>query len=336
MALSLLGDMARHFQSVRQGADLRQQLDRLTVAMSAGVAADATAHLSGRADRLVMLDRQIALRTAEHAATRALGQRFETVQVALESLSAAQSTTASDLVALPAMITESQISAAATRADFAFRSAVVALNERHGADSLFAGTATDGPALARADTILVALRSAVSGATSAGELAARVNTFFTDPGGGYMMLGYQGNVGAAATRRVDADLQVTAGPRADDPAIRTVLRGLALAAVAADPGLALTATDSAATLRQAGLDLVGAAAGLADLRGALGAVQQQVDEAASRQSAAVTADRILRNGLVALDPAETATRLTQVQSQLEAHYTVTARLAGLSLAGYLR
>lgn len=336
MAMTLIGDMSRHFQSLRSGTALRQQLDRLTAETASGVARDAAAHLAGRADRLVQADRQIALRSSEHAATLALGRRMETAQTALAEVADRRRAAATGLVALSPDASASQIGNAAAGAEAAFRAVVSALNTRHGSESLFAGTESDGAALAGADTILAALRTQTAGAVSAADLAARVDSFFSDPGGGFMTQAYLGDSGPPLTRRIGDDRQVTAGPRADDPALRDVLRGLALAAVAADPSLALDGSARAATLRQAGVDLVAGAEPLTGIQGALGAAQEQVDAAAAAQSARLTAARILRNDLVAVDPAETASRLTQVQTQLETHYTVTARLSGLTLAGYLR
>lgn len=336
MALTLIGDMSRHFQTLRHGTGLRQQLDRLTAEMTSGTADDAAAHLAGRGDRLVLLDRQIALRSAGQSAALALGQRLETAQTVLGEVAERSAGVASDLVALSPVATSGQIGTASAQAEAAFRTVVSALNGRHGSESLFAGAATDGPALADADTILAALRGEVAGALSAADLAARVEGFFSDPGGGFATSAYRGDTGPAATRRIGADSQVTLGPRADDPALRDLLGALALGAVADDPALPLPAADRAAALRQAGVDLLAAAEPLTTLRAGLGAAQEQVDDAATRQSAGLAATRIMRNALVALDPAETASRLRQVETQLETHYTVTARLSGLTLAGYLR
>ena len=64
--------------------------------------------------------------------------------------------------------------------------------------------------------------------------------------------------------------------------------------------------------------------------------EARVEDAAARLSARGTALEIARNDMSAADPYETATKLQNVQLQLETHYTLTARLSRLSLTEYLR
>jgi len=336
MALTSIGDMAQHFMSLRNGTAVRTRLSQLTNEMSTGVAGDTTAHLHGRSDRLIDLDRRIALGQAQASATRALGQRLATAQVALEQVEGLRSDLSADLLGTPVSATAPTLAGASARADAAFAAVVSALNGRHGAESLFTGNATDRAALAPASDILAAVRGAVAGAADSADVVARVDAFFDDAGGGFETMAYLGDDGARAQRRIDGDQAVTLGPRADDPALRSVMKALALAALASDPALPLADAGRGDLLRGAGADLVGAADALAAVRGRLGADQESIDAAASRQSAALSATRILRNDLVAVDPAETASLLQQVKTQLEAQYTVTARLAGLTLAGFLR
>lgn len=336
MALTSIGDMARHFMSLHHGTAIRQRMAVLERELSTGTAADPVAHLDGRADRLADLDRRIALGTAQAGAARAIGQRLETAQVALGQVDDLRAARSTDLVGFPVSAGEGDIAGAAGRAEAAFAAAVSALNSRHGGESLFAGAASDRPALGPADDILSALRAVTAGATDAADLAARVDAFLDDPGGGFATTAYLGDTGAPAVRRIDGERGVTLGPRADDPAIREVLRGLALAAVAADDGLPLTATERGDLLRSAGTALVDAAAPFAAARARLGAAQEDAETAATRHSAALTAASLQRNDLIGADPADTVSALTQIRTQLETQYAATARLAGLTLAGFLR
>lgn len=336
MALTSIGDMAQHFLSLRQGVAIRQRLATLTGEMATGTVADPVAHLGGRSDRLADIERRIALGKAGAEATAALGQRLETAQVALGQIEALRTQHSADLIATPVSAVPVTIAGGAARAEGAFAAAISALNARHGGEYLFSGAASDTPSLAAAADILSALRTATAGATDPADLSARVRSFFSDPGGGFETMGYLGDAGPAATRQIDGESRITLGPRADDPAIREVLGAFALAAVAADAALGFSDTDRADLLRQAGTDLVASAEPLTGARAALGAAQEDVETATARQSAALSAARIMRNDLVSADPAETATLLKQVQTQLETHYTLTARLSGLTLAGYLR
>jgi len=335
MAFTPIGDLARQFAAMHHLASARQRLDTLAAELASGTVADPAARLGGRTDRLAAAAHRIALLDAGREAAHLLAHRLEAAQTALDHVDTQRGTLARELLALPVAATPQLIADTASRAGIAFATAVSALNGRHGTESLFAGTATDGPALAPADTILAALRAHVAGAADADDLAARVDAFFDDPGGGFATMAYLGDTGPAPTRRLDGQ-DFALGPRADDPALRAVMKGLALAALAADHPPGIPDSARAAIMHRAGAALTGAADALAGSRAALGTVQERAETAASRQSAALTAARIEHAVLIAASPEDTAVALRDAEIRLETQYAVTARLAGLSLAGYLR
>lgn len=336
MALTSIGDLARHFVSLQQNGALKERLQRLSTELATGQVSDPVAHLSGRSDRIGDLDRRITLQTAAVSASRALGQRLETAQVVLDSVETMRGDLSANLLAVPQQGLPVAIATASARAGQVFEATVSAMNSRHGAESLFAGTATDGPALAAAPDILAAVQTAVAGAVDAADLQARLDTFFDSPSGGFATMAYQGDSGPPAVRRIEGGRSIELAPRADDPAIRTVLKAAALASVAADPGLALSDAERAKAQRAAGMTLMAAADPLTAARGRLGVAQEDVDATVARQAASLSATTILRNDLTSADPFETASALQQVEARLATQYAVTARLAGLSLAGYLR
>ena len=55
-----------------------------------------------------------------------------------------------------------------------------------------------------------------------------------------------------------------------------------------------------------------------------------------RNGAETTSLQIARNGITAVDPYETASRLEATRQQLETLYTLTARISRLSLVDFLR
>jgi flagellar hook-associated protein 3 FlgL len=70
--------------------------------------------------------------------------------------------------------------------------------------------------------------------------------------------------------------------------------------------------------------------------GRIGLHQQTVERAATANSSALATLELSRNDIRRADPYETAAALTEVQSQLESLYAVTARLSNLNLVDYLR
>jgi flagellar hook-associated protein 3 FlgL len=86
---------------------------------------------------------------------------------------------------------------------------------------------------------------------------------------------------------------------------------------------------------QALRDVSGAVQDLGQLQARLGIVQQRVTDSSERMSIQVD---ILATQVVALesiDPNEAATRVTQLLTQVETSYALTARIMGLSILNYL-
>jgi flagellar hook-associated protein 3 FlgL len=75
---------------------------------------------------------------------------------------------------------------------------------------------------------------------------------------------------------------------------------------------------------------------LAILRSGIGSQEARTEAARVRNEAELAALKIARSDLYSADPYETATHLQLVQAQLESVYTMTARLARLSLSEYLK
>jgi len=88
-------------------------------------------------------------------------------------------------------------------------------------------------------------------------------------------------------------------------------------------------------MRTSGVALIGVQQDLTGVRGALGAAEARIETIQTRNASERTALELARNQLLAADPFETATRLEEVQFQLQALYTVTARMGDLSLVNFI-
>ncbi len=220
-------------------------------------------------------------------------------------------------------------------AERAFASTVGALNVRFGATSAFGGADPDGPALADPAAMLADLRASLAGALTNADVIQAVETWFDDPAGGFATMGYLGDTGPLPTRRIDEDLTVTLPARADDRRCgRPEGPGAGRRRNRQQPWVhdrgAKRAADRGGTRALTGAQALG------DLAAAVGQVEERTVEAAATQAARKSALTIIRNDITAADPYQTAARLTQVQTQLETQYALTAGCSGLSLAEYLR
>lgn len=339
MTLQSLGDMARHFTSLRQNVEIRTRLNTLSNELSSGTSADVTARLGGDGARLGDLDRKLALDESYGRAATETAQLLETMQLSLGAVSDLRGQLAGQLVTATAAGATAAFEGAARSARAGFETVVRALNARIGEQSLFAGRATDGPALADPAEMMTDLTAAAlaAGAVSGADLAAVVDTWFDDPAGGFATGGYLGDAGPdPVTRRVDGDATVPIAARADDPALREVMKAAALAALAGEPALNLGDVAAKDTLVLARDRLFSAALPLAQLQGRVGIAEASVEEVVARQSARKTVFTIMRNDMVSADPFSTATELQAVETQLQSYYMLTARLSRMTLSGFLR
>ncbi len=339
MPLQSLGDMSRHFMTMRQNTEIRTRLQTLSHELSSGKTADVTARLGGDGARLGDLDRRLALAESYGRAATETAQMLGAMQLSLNVVAKLRGDLAGQLSTATSVGAGAALDSAQRSAGAGFDTIVRALNTRIGDRALFSGAATDRSALANPAAMMADLSAAAvaAGASSSVELAAVVDSWFDDPAGGFATMGYRGDTGAGAlTRRIDADATVPIEARADDPALRDVMKAAALAALAGDAALGLTSTVREAVAADARDRLFGAALPLAQLQGRLGVAEATVEEVGARQAAQRTVFGMMRNDLVSADPYATATELQAVETQLQMHYTLTARLSRLSLSEYLR
>ncbi|MGB1208057.1 MAG: flagellin, partial [Paracoccaceae bacterium] len=217
-----------------------------------------------------------------------------------------------------------------------FSTMVSRLNTHQAGRSLFAGAATDRAAVMPADDMIADLKTALSGAVTASDVEARLDSWFHDAGGGFDTSGYTGADTHVQPTRLSDTESVTLTVRADDDVFRHLLKHTAMGMLATDPDLGFSDEVQAAVLSNAGQGIVNGQTGLTSLRADVGVVQERISDVQGRNDAQKTVLRVARNAIAAADPYETAIRLEQVQAQLEALYTVTARNRQLSLVNYLR
>lgn len=335
MPLIGFGDLAqsnalRHHMT-RTKADLAQLSQELTT----GRAADTPRFLSGDMGPLLSIDASLSRLNGYGALTRELALFANGMQTGLATVSDMALTAANGLIAASGTATATHVSSAATAAHAALKSTLSVLNTRFGDRSLFSGLDISSPAVADADTMLTAIETAITtaGATGIASIEAAIDDWFAAPGG------YQGTVYLGADPMgpvpVSAGEAVALDVTANDPALQATLKGLAMAALidrglyAGQPGIQ---RDMA---QRAGEVLFASEGDRAHLIARLGGLQSQVDQAQTRNETEAAALSMARTEMLEIDPYETATRLQDAETQLELIYSITARVARLSLADYL-
>lgn len=334
MPVVSVGDMAQQFNAMRNSGAIKTELSSLAESMSTGRVADITAHLDGQTTQFSGINYSLTqldgyLQTASETRQTLVG-----VQIVLDKLDASRNETSAQLLLLSSSSTTAQVDEAGRAARGAFDTMVSTLNTQLADRALMGGAAVDGPPLASANDMMADLQTFIGGATTQAAIETAIDYWFDDPAGGFATMGYLGDAGPAVQRRVTDNKVVGIDARANDPAVRDVLKSAAYAAVANDlPGL--DNQTKSGLLRDAGVRLFAGASGLIAVQARIGFVEESVDRGMVEMNAQRTALAISKNDLISADPFDTASRLQSVQLQLETHFTVTARMSKLSLLGYI-
>lgn len=338
MTLVSIGDMARAFRMQGHNAQLKAALGRLTQEVTTGVQADRGRAVAGDFTALAGIDCSLRLLDAFATATTEAELVARSVQTALGTLQDLAGGFGATLLGISPSSSATMTDAATADARQRFDAAVSALNLKVAERYALSGEATDTRPLADPGTILAALTAAIAGQATGEGVATAVDAWFDAPagGGGFLDIAYLGAGTPAAAARIGAGPAAEMSLTAADPALRGLLKGLALAALASEGALAGQPAERGALARAAGAWITGAGQDLAGLRAGIGATEARLADAATRNAAEASALRIARAGLVAADPYDSATALEAARTQIETLYTLTARLSRLSLAEYLR
>ncbi|NHB75922.1 flagellin [Rhodobacter calidifons] len=328
-----VGDASLTNILARQGADLRGQVQRAAQEVATGRHTDIGKHLRGDFSPLLAIDASLARLAAFKSTAADAAFQVAAQQASIQGLSQLASGISTALLGARDVATPAQIDTLAADARGRLASAVGLLNVQASGRAVFSGQATGTPPLGPVEDMLAALETAAAGATTAGQVAAAVTTWFNDPLGFASF--YRGEVALT-------DVPVAPGETAEisttamDPAIRDTLAGLAMAALLDRGVLAADRGERARLAVTAGQELMRSEDARIALAARIGAVEAQIESARTRNGAEETALGILRSETGSVDPYEAATRLETFRAQLESLYLVTARVSRLSLTEYLR
>ncbi|MEK0084964.1 flagellin [Benzoatithermus flavus] len=223
------------------------------------------------------------------------------------------------------------------------------LNQTYAGQYLFSGPATAtapvrAPDEANADgnslqSVIAAIKSGYDLETTEGmqgfldEVHAVFAGTHPNPAWNFDKLVYAGSITGTMSGIIDSGLEVSTDVRANDPAFKTVLEALSVAA-------AVPAREaSAASYRQlAGVLASRLTEGVSrtlDLAATVGHRQSVVEDTKDRHDRMASLLGAGLSELESIDDYAASTRLSELQTQLETSYAVTARLGRLSLVSYL-
>ncbi|NIY96594.1 flagellar biosynthesis protein FlgL [Salipiger sp. HF18] len=333
--MDTVGDLARTLVLRTHQTRLNQEMDRLGVEIASGFVRDPASHLGGDITGLLAIDRTLAKLETYRVNTTEASFLTGTMQNALEEIQIRAENVSQVLLSVELTPNDEMLNTMSSEAESALNQMLNGLNRSVGGRFLFSGTATDGHAVIDSDTMLNELRTALAGQTDVAGVEAALDAWFDTAGGGFETTGYLGSTTSLAPMRLSKTESANVDIRADDQVFRDTMKALAKAALATDSSLALPENVKIELIGNAALDLQTAQAHMVELRSGLGALQQRIEETATRNSAERAATTIARVELVGTDQFETATRYENTRAQLESLYAITVRSSRMSLVGFL-
>ncbi len=335
MSYLTLGDLAQSLKLRQDNLRIRADLERLTAELSSGKKADVTAAVSGDFGALSGIENSITKLASFDLAIQESGLIVTGTQQVLEQVQSNMTELASALLLAQDAGQPSLVNTAAADARVRFESVTAFLNTKIADRTVFAGAATDGPAVADAQMMLDDLMILVAAETTAAGVETVIDTYFA-VGGGYDVTGYLGATTPASPVSIGDDERVSFPATAASDEIRSMLAAFAKSAILDRGALTGLAAERAELARVAGEALLSTEPGIIQLRAETGAREDQVDRANGRNEAERAALELARSELISVDPFQVATELQAAEAQLESLYTLTARLSRLTLTEFLR
>lgn len=334
MNTTSIGDLAQSYALRQRNGSVKQDIARLTQELTTGRTTDLRNVLIGNYAFLTDTERKTDVLNGYSVATSEAAQFTEAMQLALGHFNEQVQSLSSTLSTAGISLGGNSAAEVVSEARHTFGGMIATLNTTSAGRQLFSGKTTNQAPLVDADTILTALRTAISSATTPEEMMTQARAWFDDPAG-FATTAYQGSADPMASFALSDRENVTLDVRANDPDFFAALRGAALATLATDPTLALNPADQKALFQLTSNELLQGESGAIKLQSRVGFAQARIDTITSRNAAEVTSLQLARNTLLEADPYETATKLEEAQFQLQSLYSVTVRMSQLSLVNFL-
>lgn len=332
-----VGDMAQSYQLRRHSTQLKQTMTTLSEEMTTGVQSDLGKAVNGDFRSLSSIDSSLARLESYSQNTTLAAIYASSMQSGLEAIQSKASDSGTALLSAASDISTASFDSSVEAASQSFDSIVSLLNTKVSGRYVFAGNATTTQPMASSDTILASLGEAVSGYTSSEDIISAIDSWFSAPAGagGFMDIAYLGSTDPVSGVIISDNEKVDLPATAADDTLRDTLKGFAIAALVARDMVPSDDTLRQSLIQSASEQLLSSDSAISELRGTIGNVEEQIADAETANETETTSLTLARTNLVGIDEYETATALTAVQTQMETLYTLTARLAELSLADYL-
>jgi len=310
---------------------IRQRLESVRTEAVTGRVSDVARAVDGDTAKVNRLSANIEYAESRATALDFEGNRAKSIQSALTNIRESLGVVRNAATLALGDTAPKALDSAAALGESGFSNAVAVLNSEFAGRPMFGGDSGVSP-LTSAEDMLGALRSLVATAPDTATALTDIDTYFNDPAGGFAT-GFLGGDGDAPSVELSRTERIPASVRADEEAVRTTLHSFALATLAGEAG---TLEDQRSYMAASSGKLGIAIEDTIELQSQLGVREERIATAQSNYQGQSATLSIAMNGLTGRDQAEAASEMRVLESQLEAAYLTTSRLAGLSLTNFLR
>jgi flagellar hook-associated protein 3 FlgL len=343
-----------HVSQMRQKlmADMSSRLERASEEVATGLRSDVFKDLGARASESISLRAGMERNDTYRVSNKILADRMKTTA---ESLGTARGTV-QQFLDFAIQSRGDPMNTAGEIRDFAISTLALLtsqMNVAYQGSSLFSGVDSKANALQPWEQVnpetglspkQVLAGILGGGITDGADAQAKrdaVEAAFSDdpaaaPGTGYEETFYNGSpsAGQRMTAVIDEGVTIEHGVQANDQAFRDIMKGLSMLA-SVDP-TKMPDKASYETWVGGAIDAVAkGVAGVLDIESRLGTQQRVIDQTIAAQDARVELYRSKVLNLEGVDPYEASVRVIQLQTQLEATYEISARMARLSFLNFL-
>jgi flagellar hook-associated protein 3 FlgL len=316
--------------------------------LSSGQHSDLGLTLGSRSNLLVSLHAETSSLQTLTETNNLVSARLDTTQSKLDSIQSSAEDVLNSLLTLSRSNVSTRTIQELGKNELS--SLISQMNSSLGGDFLFAGTNTDvrpivdytAPSSSAKTAVDAAFFSkfgfvqsssnvsGISGTDMQDFLDDQFAALFQDPN-------WSSNWSSAANQELTDRISPTRTVKTSVSANETAFRQLAQAyTMLADLGTRDLGTSAYDAVTTTAGDLVRQAIdGLTDLRASVGSVQADIEDASDQMSLQTSLLKTHSSDLTDVDPFDVSSHLSELQTQLEASYSLTAQLRELSLAHYL-
>lgn len=328
---------------------LQSQIAQATGEIASGRKSDPAREMGVGASLLYRLYDDIQQGDAIKNTTALAGERMKTMQTAMTSIGKILEDTSTQILQADALKQQSYNTLGADTPDI-LASIADLLNTDFQGQKVFGGTDSAARPISNIGDVSVRMKAILDAAVAANGGAALdastvqdvlddIDAIFGGPGSdfytNYYTSGSSTGDGTPNLVRIGEGQTLAYDVRGDNAAFKDAMHALALTSLLGGDNSKLTEEAKTALASRAGELMRGAQSTLTTLAGTLGTKEARLEQVASIQERTVSAATSQINNLEGADYYTLSDRVSLLQVQLQATYSITAQLQKLSLVNYL-